>query len=136
MVSYTTWALHILLMDSFMFLQFVQFLPDYCGLRGTHGHRAYFPAFQQPNRYPSIPKMGFFYDLSPACRPKNAYGHSHLATRSHTLRTYLCIEPEQTSTRREHEKHNAGTTICTSKSGFLRTCVQLGQAADKMQATQ
>ena len=38
-------------------------------------------------QYPS------FYHLSPACRPENAHGNSHLATTSHTLRTYLCIEP-------------------------------------------
>ena len=34
---------------------------------------------------------------------KNADGNSHLATRLHTLRTYLCIKPKQTSTRRKHE---------------------------------
>ena len=59
----------------------------------THGHRAYFPASQLSNLYPSIP------------------------------------------TRREHEKHNTDTAIRTAKSGFLRTCVQFGQAADNMQAT-
>ena len=34
---------------------------------------------------------------------KKADGNSHLATTSHTLRTYLCMKPKQTSARREHE---------------------------------
>ena len=33
----------------------------------------------------------------------NADGNSHLATRLHTLCTYLCIKPKQTLTRRERE---------------------------------
>ena len=100
----------------------------------AHGHRAYFLAFQQCNRCLSIPKMFLFF-FSPACWPKNAYGNYHLTTRSHTLRTYLRIELEQTSTRREHEKHNTGTTLRTAKNGFLCTCVQFGQAGDIMQVT-
>ena len=65
----------------------------------------------------------------------NAGGSSHLAMTLHTLRTYMCIKPKQTSTRREHEKHITGTTIRTAKSGFLRTCVQPSQSADDMQVT-
>ena len=66
---------------------------------------------------------------------KNTDGNSQLATTLHTLRTYLCIKPGKISTKREHEKYNTSTTIRTTKSSFLRTCVQFSQAADKMQGT-
>ena len=101
----------------------------------THGHRAYFPAYQQSDGYLSIPKRGSFMISLQNAEQKNRDGKSHLATMSHILRTYLCIKPKQTSTRMEHEKHNSCTTIRTAKSRFLRTCVQSGQAADNMQAT-
>ena len=101
----------------------------------AHGHRAYFLAFQQCNRcHQYLRWVSFMISLQHADQ-KNAYGNYHFTTRSHTLRTYLRTEPEQTSTRREHEKHNTGTTIRTAKSGFLCTCVQFGQAPDIMQAT-
>ena len=45
---------------------------------------------------------------------KNADGNSHLAMTSHTFRTYLCIKPKQTSTRRDREKHTTGITIRTA----------------------
>ena len=44
----------------------------------------------------------------------------------YTIDYYLNTLTKKTSTRREHKKHNTGTTIQTAKSGFLRTCVQSG----------
>ena len=58
---------------------------------------------------------------------KNAHGNSDLATTWHTLRTYLCVKPKQTSTRREHEKNNTSTTIRQSRVGFCARAFNLAR---------
>ena len=86
--------------------------------------------------YPHRTRASFRISLQHADQ-KNADENSPPATTSHTLRTYLCIKPKQTSARREHGKHFTGLTIRTAKSRFLDMCAQSSQVADNtgMQAT-
>ena len=65
----------------------------------THGHRAYFPAFEQISQRPVNTEKGFILrslsvDTIQHADKKNACGNIHLTTTSHTLRTYhLFIKP-------------------------------------------
>ena len=97
-------------------IQFLQVSPDDMGNYSMHT--------QSSNHLPK--RVIFFMSLKHADKKKADEPPGHGVTSS----LHLCTKKKTSTKRGEMKKNNAGTTISTSKSGFLRTYVKTGLATD------